>query len=87
LIEAEQTPKKARYECPNVLLDSGDDHKDRFSMATERSGCRIPERLTSPEFARVRIEVNLRGRPIAENAVGSGRYGLPIERLAGSEVI
>ena len=55
-------------------------------MATEGSGW-IPGRLTSPEFERVRIEVNLRGRTIAENAVGPRRYGLPIERSAGSEVI
>ncbi len=56
-------------------------------MATEGSGGRIPGRLTSPEFERVRVEVSLRGRPIAENAVGSRSYGLPIERSAGSEVI
>jgi hypothetical protein len=71
----------------NVLLDTGDDHKDCFSMATEGSGGRIPGHLTSPEFETVRIEVCLHGRPIAENAAGSWSYRLPIERSAGSEVI
>ncbi len=56
-------------------------------MTTEGSGGRIPGRLIPPKFETVRVEVNLRERPIAENAVGSRRYGLPIERSAGSEVI
>jgi hypothetical protein len=71
----------------NVLLDTGGDHKDRFSMTTEGSGGRIPGRLIPPKFETVRVEVNFRERPVAENAVGSRRYGLPIERSAGSEVI
>jgi hypothetical protein len=71
----------------NVLLDTGDDHEDRFSMATEGSGGRIPGRLIPPKFEPVRVEVSLRGRPIAENAVGSRSDGHPIERSAGSEVI
>ena len=80
-------PKKQDMNARNVLLDTGDGHKDCFSVANEGSGGRIPGRLIPPEFERARVEVSLRERPIAEKAVGSRRYGLPIERSAGSEVI
>ena len=66
----------------NVLLDTGDDHKDRFSMATQGSGGRKMGRLIAAKVEPVLVEVSLRGRPIAENAVGS-RSDLPSDRTLG----